>query len=67
MSLFASQYKTNSYGMHPFYMGLEKTADAHGILLLNSNAMGKTITPLLPFLELLICTTYFGNILQCPQ
>lgn len=27
--------------MHPFYMGLETTADAHGVLLLNSNAMGE--------------------------
>lgn len=36
------QYKMNCYGVHPFYMGLENTADAHGILLLNSNAMGKT-------------------------
>lgn len=53
--------------MHPFHMGLEETADAHGILLLNSNAMGKIITPLLPSLELLICTTYFRNILNCPQ
>ncbi|XP_056906491.1 sucrase-isomaltase, intestinal isoform X3 [Takifugu flavidus] len=38
-------YKTNSYGMHPFYMGLEKTADAHGVLLLNSNAMDVTLQP----------------------
>lgn len=30
--------------MHPFYMGLEMSADAHGVLLMNSNAMGK-ITP----------------------
>lgn len=43
-SLFVWQYKSNSYGMHPFYMGLEKTADAHGVLLMNSNAMGKIIT-----------------------
>lgn len=35
------QYKMNCYGVHPFYMGLENTADAHGVLLLNSNAMGE--------------------------
>uniref|UniRef100_A0A673G4B9 alpha-glucosidase n=1 Tax=Sinocyclocheilus rhinocerous TaxID=307959 RepID=A0A673G4B9_9TELE len=34
-------YKLNSYGVHPFYMGLEKSKSAHGVLLLNSNAMGE--------------------------
>ncbi|XP_037534428.1 maltase-glucoamylase, intestinal [Nematolebias whitei] len=38
-------YKMNCYGVHPFYMGLENTADAHGILLLNSNAMDVTFQP----------------------
>lgn len=38
------QYKMNCYGVHPFYMGLENTADAHGVLLLNSNAMGERST-----------------------
>lgn len=38
------QYKLNCYGVHPFYMGLETTADAHGVLLLNSNAMGERQT-----------------------
>uniref|UniRef100_A0A2K5D9Z9 alpha-glucosidase n=1 Tax=Aotus nancymaae TaxID=37293 RepID=A0A2K5D9Z9_AOTNA len=33
------QYKTNSYGVHPYYMGLEEDGSAHGVLLLNSNAM----------------------------
>lgn len=40
------QYKMNCYGVHPFYMGLETTADAHGVLLLNSNAMGEKNTHL---------------------
>ncbi|XP_044210999.1 maltase-glucoamylase, intestinal [Thunnus albacares] len=38
-------YKKNCYGVHPFYMGLETTADAHGVLLLNSNAMDVTFQP----------------------
>ncbi|XP_077049996.1 sucrase-isomaltase, intestinal [Siphateles boraxobius] len=44
-------YKLNSYGVHPFYMGLEKSKDAHGVLLLNSNAMDVTFqsTPALTY------------------
>uniref|UniRef100_A0A669EZR8 alpha-glucosidase n=1 Tax=Oreochromis niloticus TaxID=8128 RepID=A0A669EZR8_ORENI len=38
-------YKMNCYGVHPFYMGLENTDDAHGVLLLNSNAMDVTLLP----------------------
>ncbi|KAF6720919.1 Maltase-glucoamylase, intestinal [Oryzias melastigma] len=38
-------YKMNCYGVHPFYMGLENTGDAHGVLLLNSNAMDVTFQP----------------------
>ncbi|XP_027028042.2 sucrase-isomaltase, intestinal [Tachysurus fulvidraco] len=38
-------YKKNSYGVHPFYMGLEPSAHAHGVLLLNSNAMDVTVQP----------------------
>ncbi|CAG6005384.1 unnamed protein product, partial [Menidia menidia] len=38
-------YKKNCYGVHPFYMGLEPTSDAHGVLLLNSNAMDVTFQP----------------------
>ncbi|XP_048837847.1 sucrase-isomaltase, intestinal isoform X2 [Brienomyrus brachyistius] len=38
-------YKVNSYGVHPFYMGLENTSHAHGVLLLNSNAMDVTLQP----------------------
>ncbi|XP_073706325.1 sucrase-isomaltase, intestinal-like [Garra rufa] len=36
-------FKLNSYGIHPFYMGLEKSKKAHGVLLLNSNAMGHNL------------------------
>uniref|UniRef100_A0A8D2KQH1 alpha-glucosidase n=1 Tax=Varanus komodoensis TaxID=61221 RepID=A0A8D2KQH1_VARKO len=38
-------YKLNSYGSHPFYMGLENDGSAHGVLLLNSNAMDVTFQP----------------------
>lgn len=38
-------YKLNSYGVHPFYMGLEKSKNAHGVLLLNSNAMDVSFQP----------------------
>uniref|UniRef100_A0A3Q3EIB9 alpha-glucosidase n=1 Tax=Labrus bergylta TaxID=56723 RepID=A0A3Q3EIB9_9LABR len=38
-------YKMNCYGVHPFYMGLENSTDAHGVLLLNSNAMDVTFQP----------------------
>ncbi|XP_052387400.1 sucrase-isomaltase, intestinal-like isoform X2 [Carassius gibelio] len=38
-------YKLNSYGVHPFYMALEKSTNAHGVLLLNSNAMDVTFQP----------------------
>uniref|UniRef100_A0A671MM13 alpha-glucosidase n=1 Tax=Sinocyclocheilus anshuiensis TaxID=1608454 RepID=A0A671MM13_9TELE len=38
-------HKLNSYGVHPFYMGLEKSKYAHGVLLLNSNAMDVTFLP----------------------
>ncbi|KAK7909767.1 hypothetical protein WMY93_014451 [Mugilogobius chulae] len=43
--LLQFKYKMNCYGIHPFYMGLENTADAHGVLLLNSNAMDVTFQP----------------------
>lgn len=38
-------YKLNSYGIQPFYMGMEKSQKAHGILLLNSNAMDVSFQP----------------------
>ncbi|XP_023562027.1 sucrase-isomaltase, intestinal [Octodon degus] len=39
------EYKMNSYGFHPYYMALEEEGNAHGVLLLNSNAMDVTFQP----------------------
>ena len=30
----------NLYGVHPFYLSIEKNGQSHGVFLLNSNAMG---------------------------
>ncbi|XP_043925917.1 maltase-glucoamylase, intestinal-like [Protopterus annectens] len=38
--------KLNSYGVHPFYMGLEEDSNSHGVFLFNSNAMDITFLPM---------------------
>ena len=38
------QKNANLYGSHPFYLNIEEDHNAHGVFLLNSNAMGK-LTP----------------------
>ncbi|XP_020844721.1 sucrase-isomaltase, intestinal [Phascolarctos cinereus] len=38
-------YKLNSYGFQPYYMVMENEGNAHGVLLLNSNAMDVTFQP----------------------
>lgn len=38
-----AQPNVNLYGSHPFYLVLEDGGSAHGVFLLNSNAMGKRV------------------------
>lgn len=38
---FSLQESFNLYGAHPFYLLMEEGGDAHGVFLLNSNAMGR--------------------------
>uniref|UniRef100_A0A8C9WNQ5 Alpha glucosidase 2 n=1 Tax=Scleropages formosus TaxID=113540 RepID=A0A8C9WNQ5_SCLFO len=41
----APMEKTNLYGVHPFYLGMEQGGSAHGVFLLNSNAMDVVLQP----------------------
>lgn len=40
----ASQFDTDLYGSHPFYIQVSSSGKAHGVLFLNSNAMDITLS-----------------------
>lgn len=42
--MFNYLQETNHYSVHPFHTCLENDGNSHGVLLLNSNAMGKSST-----------------------
>lgn len=42
----APRVNTNLYGVHPFYMNIDKHGNAYGVFLLNSNAMQVDFQPL---------------------
>lgn len=42
---FPGDGNRNLYGVHPFWMGLEKDGKAHGVLFLNSDAMEYSFLP----------------------
>lgn len=41
--IFKFQYKFNFYGFYLYYMVLEDEGNVYGVLLQNSNGMGKVI------------------------
>lgn len=55
----------NLYGSHPFFMSLDKMGKAYGVLLANSNAMGKCLKlKLAEFISLLIKSKFHCNCLS---
>ena len=58
---YGLQFNTNIYGVHPFYMSLEEDGQAHGVFLLNSNAMGKRLHTV----WLIVHTSYIVCVAGC--